>query len=123
MDKKLKILIVEDDDIARIMQMNIVQACNCEADSVSNATQALDQLAKISYDLILMDISLPDRDGMELTKKIRATEGANQKTPIVALTIHQDKEYKQMADSFAMDSYVIKPLTKEKFLEALKLCN
>lgn len=122
MDQPISLLIVEDDDIARFMETKIVQDYKCEVDSVGNGTLALIKISEKRYDLVLMDIGLPDRDGLELTKKIRSSDGHNQHVPIIALTTHEDKAYQNMATNFGMNAYVVKPLTKEKFLDALKVC-
>lgn len=120
MNNSIKVLIVEDDDIARLLETRIVQECNCEVDSIGNGTEALELIDHNHYDLVLMDIGLPDRDGIELTQKIRATIGENQKVPIIALTSHEDKTYHKMASSYGMNSYIVKPLTTEKYLSVLK---
>lgn len=115
-----KVLIVEDNDIARLMETKVVKQCHCEVDSAATGAQALDLIHHEHYDLILMDIGLPDTTGLELTKKIRSEKSENQTVPIVALTAHDNDVSQENAVQVGMNSYIVKPLTTEKCEEVLK---
>lgn len=111
---------MEDNDIARMMETRVIKQCDCDVDAASTGAQALDLISNHHYDLVLMDIGLPDTDGLELTKKIRSTEGENKTVPIVALTAHENTESQEKAIEVGMNSYIVKPLTLEKCKEAIK---
>lgn len=115
-----KVLIVEDNSVAGLVESKIVRQCNCETDVAKDGKEALDLISHEHYDLILMDIGLPDTDGLKLTQKIRSTEGENQKVPVVALTAHDDNTSHNQATWVGMNSYITKPLTIEKFKNTLK---
>jgi CheY-like chemotaxis protein len=66
-------------------------------------------------DLILMDIQMPDVDGYEATAKIRKLEeGADRRTPIIAITAHALPSYRERSYSSGMDAYLTKPIDPEK---------
>lgn len=120
MSNTISVLVVEDNDVARLLDTKIIKQCNCEVDSASTGAQALDLINHKHYDLVLMDIGLPDTDGLKLTKEIRSHKGDNQTVPIVALTTHEDEGYQGEAISVGMNSYMMKPLTTEKCQQALR---
>ncbi len=120
-DHPVKVLVVEDNLIAQLIETKIVRQCHCEVDAASTGAQALDLIQHNHYDLILMDIGLPDTDGLKLTDKIRHTENMNQTVPIVALTAHDETKLKNQVTEVGMNSFIVKPLTPENFEEVLKI--
>jgi len=71
MEKK-KILIVDDELACRVMMLKVLKSDNYQIDVVENGRQAIDRIEKISYDLIITDYSMPEIDGLELMRIIRA---------------------------------------------------
>lgn len=116
----IKVLVVEDNDIARQIEAETIHRLHCEVDAVSTSEQALDRINHERYDLVFVDIGLPDTDGVKLAQKIRRTKGVNQTVPIVALTSHEDSEHQTQAAEVGMNSYIVKPLTPDKCEKALK---
>ena len=89
-------------------------------DVVENGAQALKQLAAKDYDLVLMDIMMPELDGVETTKRIRKMGGEAGEVPIVALTAHAMKGDREDYLAAGMDGYVSKPIRGRELFGALK---
>jgi two-component system aerobic respiration control sensor histidine kinase ArcB len=106
------ILIVEDNTIAQTVAKSILKQMDCSSDLAENGKKALDLLKTNTYDLILMDIGLPDVDGYEVTRHIRLQE-LTKKThvPIIALTAHAGDENKKRCIDAGMNAVLTKPLT------------
>lgn len=116
----VRVLLVEDHDIVRKVEAMILKQLSLSVDAVNSGSQALAFLARNTYDVILMDIGLPDIDGLTLTETIRLTDNRNQKTPIIALTAHADDEYKSRAAAVGMNGFLVKPMTIENSQLRLK---
>jgi CheY-like chemotaxis protein len=89
-------------------------------DVVENGAQALKQLAAKDYDLVLMDIMMPELDGVETAKHIRKMGGEAAEMPIVALTAHAMKGDREDYLAAGMDGYVSKPIRGRELFGALK---
>jgi two-component system, OmpR family, aerobic respiration control sensor histidine kinase ArcB len=117
-----RILIVEDNSIAaRAVQSTITRAySHCACDKAENGKQAVKKAEENHYDFILMDIGLPDFDGIEATRQIRAFDNPQRaKIPIVALTGHGSEwENKGKALAAGMQDVLAKPLSTPE-LESL----
>jgi two-component system aerobic respiration control sensor histidine kinase ArcB len=110
-----KILLVEDDKLAQLIAAHILKEAGSIVEIADNAKTALALAKKNTYDLIFMDIGLPDKSGCEVTNEIRAWEKKKKKnTPIVALTAHIDNDSKQQCLKVGMDEVLTKPLDEKK---------
>ena len=116
----IKILLVEDDNVARLMETKTIQELHYQLDSAKNGEEALALVRQNHYDIIFMDLHLPDTDGLTLTQAIRAIEAKNKSTPIVALTLHGGNDYQNQATWVGMNGFLTKPLTAEKCQRALR---
>lgn len=119
--KKLHVLLAEDNLINQKVAMMVVQKMGFTVDVAMNGKIAVDKFSQNSYDMILMDIMMPEMDGIEATKIIREIE--KNKTPgkrikIVALTANAMKEDREKCLSSGMDDYLSKPFKPED-LESL----
>lgn len=115
-----RILVVEDNSIAATVAQVILNKLGCQVDVVVNGLSAVDKIKMGNhYDLIFMDIGLPDIDGYETTRKIRQLEQEEPTSYIVALTAHGDEHSRQFCLAAGMNALVTKPLTKEKALEVI----
>lgn len=113
--KPSRILIVEDHPITAKITKTILLDFNCQVDIAVNGESAILQAQTENYDLILMDIGLPDIDGCEVTRQIRQQEEASMRhIPIVGLTARVDGENKQRSLRVGMNAVLSKPLMKEK---------
>ena len=117
-----KILLVEDNAIAAKVAASLLEELNCEIDTAINAKIAIEYATTIEYDLIFLDIGLPDKSGNEVAEEIREWEEKQQHPPIpiIALTAHIDTENKEKCLKAGINTVVPKPLSKEKGLEILK---
>ena len=110
---ELTILLVEDDIIAQTISSGILRDhFRYKVDVAETGGKAIDLVSRNYYDLILMDLGLPDKSGIEITKKIR-TYAYYRDTPIIALSAH-NKEYTNELCKEVMNDSIIKPLNIEK---------
>ena len=105
-----KILVVEDSIVARKVAVITFEKLGCIVNSVEDGFSALNIVEHNMYDLILMDIGLPDISGIEVTKKIRATENNEHRIFIVALTANFSENEKHILIDAGLDDLLIKPL-------------
>ncbi len=110
-NKAATILVVEDHMLAAIAVTAALKPFNCRVETAENGTKAVEMAQKGNYDLILMDIGLPDFSGVEATKKIRALlDTKKSQVPIVALTGHAgNPEMRQEALGAGMQEVLSKP--------------
>lgn len=104
-----RVLVVEDDPI----NLEIIQAqlshLGYELEIARTGGAALKMLSDISYNLVLMDVRLPDMDGLEVTRRIRAAEPSGQHIPIIALTAHFSMNQQEACLAVGMDDFLSKP--------------
>lgn len=109
--EKTQILVVEDQLLAAKVAQSIISNLGCSVDVAPDGQTALRFISEKKYDLVFMDVGLPDTSGYELTKQIRANEWKlDEHIPIVALTAHIDTENKQECIYSGMDAVISKPL-------------
>lgn len=114
---KIKILIAEDNPLNMLLSKIMLSQLmpNSEVYEAKNGLEAIEQYQSISPDLIFMDVHMPELDGLEATKKIRALEvNTNNHLPIVALTAGALKEEKEKCLAAGMDEFLTKPLESKK---------
>jgi CheY-like chemotaxis protein len=115
-DAKIKVLLVEDENIPQMIANYMLRECNCEVDVTKTGQEALEKSLSNNYKIIFMDVGLSDLTGFDVAKKIR--ENGNN-VMIIALTAHCDEDTKKQCLSAGMNSFLIKPLTFEKIQEIL----
>ncbi|MDA0668214.1 MAG: response regulator [Planctomycetota bacterium] len=115
------ILLAEDNSVNRKLAERILAAAGHQVEWAGNGLIALKMAAEKDYDVILMDCQMPEMDGYEATKRIRALGGSNITIPIIALTANAMVGDRNRCIAAGMDDYVTKPLKRETFLEVLKL--
>ncbi|VXB12467.1 Histidine kinase [Flavobacterium sp. 9R] len=113
----LSILLVEDNKMNRMVLQNSMQYFNCKVTEAENGIEALELLKKNTYDIILMDIQMPEMDGIEATKIIRNEFKLN--TPIIALTANAFKTEIDNCKKAGMDDYVTKPFDEFLLIETI----
>ena len=111
--EKIKILLVEDNNVNQMVASRMLQRIGFNADIASNGKEAVDAVESISYDIVFMDISMPEMDGLTACSVIRSSKTINRQPIIIAMTanaMHGDKEnYLKVG----MDDYVCKPVNIE----------
>ncbi len=118
-DKKLKILVVEDDFMNMILVKEILSLHGYEVLEAGNGKEAVEKASKEKPDLILMDINLPEMDGVTATKKIKAEE-STKKIPIYALTASVMKGDAEKFLGEGFDGYLAKPIETKKLIESIE---
>ncbi len=111
-----RVLVVEDNAIAALLARALLTQEGCRVDCVSSADEVLSKTLADSYDLIFMDMGLPQMDGPSLTAALRA-RGIT--TPILALTAHQDEDSRAACLDAGMDDFLSKPLERIALRRAL----
>lgn len=117
--KELRILMAEDNPVNQIILRSILEYSGLSVDIVSNGQEAIDAVKALPYDIVLMDISMPEVDGVEATKQIRSLDTPQKNVPIVALTAHTIRGDKEYFLASGMDDFIAKPITKQSILNCL----
>ena len=108
----LRILVVDDNEINQVVACKFLQKFGCHAEVARNGREALDSIAKVVYDAVLMDCEMPEINGYKATQEIRRQEqGTTHHLPIIALTGHASSEDQQKCREAGMDDVVTKPMT------------
>jgi two-component system aerobic respiration control sensor histidine kinase ArcB len=112
--EKIRILIVEDNCVAQKMAKIILHSLDCEVDIAESGHAALKLFDENRYDLIFMDLGLPDKDGYNITADIRNKEKELEliEIPIIGLSVHANESSRLKAFKFGMNDYITKPMTQ-----------
>ena len=113
------VLVVEDNAVNRMLIGAYLDEFGLTYDIVEGGADAVVAIEANSYDLVLMDIMMPELDGIETTKRIRALQGPASRVPIVALTAKAMKGDRETYLAAGMDSYVSKPIRGRELFAAL----
>ena len=114
----LWILLVEDNAVNQKVAIRILERLGFRADIAANGRQALGALKNHPYDLVLMDVQMPEMDGLEATRLIRSQPG--RQPYIIAMTAHAMKGDREECLAAGMDDYVSKPVRIEELLAAIE---
>ena len=116
----LRILLAEDNVINQKVCLGILEKTGHRVVTASNGREAVAILEQELFDLVLMDVQMPDLDGLEATAAIRERERATgRRTPIIALTAHAMKGDRERFLAAGMDAYVSKPLHPDELRQAM----
>ena len=108
----LRILVAEDNEINRRMVSSMLTRLGITADFVENGREAVDRVLERPYDIVLMDMMMPDMNGLEATREIRRRQ-VGDRVAIVALTANASGEHRSECLESGMDDYLAKPFTKQ----------
>jgi|GEM_PF-1848554 len=106
------ILLVEDNEVNQKVALKMLSTFGLKVDVAVDGVQALKMCRQFSYQLIFMDLQMPNMDGYEATKAIRSEEGLNQDTPIIALTANAFYDVKNQCLKAGMNDFLAKPYKK-----------
>jgi len=116
-----RVLIAEDNAVNVLVVRTVLERAGYEVETAANGDEALSLLGRSPFDLVLMDISMPNVDGMEATRRVRAGElsGVDAAVPIVAITAHSMHGDREEFLAAGMDDYLAKPFSKQALLDVV----
>ena len=120
--KKIRVLLAEDNTVNRKLALVLIEKFGFQADAVANGLEAVQALELVPYDLVLMDVQMPEMDGLEATRIIRDPQSGvlDHAIPIIAMTAHAMKGDREMCLKAGMDDYVAKPIQPEQLFAAIQ---
>src|SRR5690606_5129206 len=113
-DRGLRILVVEDNPINQKLMRLILDRMGYRADVVANGREAVEAAEQQRYDVVLMDLQMPEMDGLEATRHIRARLAAEVQPLIVAVTADVVQEARSRCMEAGMDAYLTKPIQAQQ---------
>src|SRR5262249_49131650 len=118
----LRILVAEDNQVNQLLATILLSKAGHKPDIAANGAEALEALRRRNYDLVLMDVQMPERDGLEPTKRIRARAAPARDIPIIAMTANAMKGDRERLLAVGMNDYVSKPIDKGQLFLAIASC-
>ncbi|MDQ7826180.1 MAG: PAS domain S-box protein [Candidatus Eremiobacteraeota bacterium] len=119
---QVSILIAEDSRESQVLLSTILKKAGHAIALAESGTAAVELFRRQDFDLVLMDLHMPEMDGLEATRRIRGLERerGSRRVPIIALTAHAMAEYRNRAFFAGMDDYLTKPFTREVLLQSIQ---
>jgi PAS domain S-box-containing protein len=119
---RARILLVEDNVVNQKFALRLLEKSGYRADAVGNGKEAVTALEMDAYDLVLMDVQMPEMDGYEATGVIRDPQSKvqNHHVPIIAMTAHAMKGDRERCIEAGMDDYISKPIRAQKLAEVIE---
>jgi CheY-like chemotaxis protein len=120
--KSVRILLVEDNPVNQKVAIRSLKKLGLEADIASNGLEAISMLERACYDLVLMDVQMPEMDGFDATRHIRANPGLapNDSVPIIAMTANAMQGDRELCLDSGMNDYLTKPIALRGLVEVLQ---
>jgi PAS domain S-box-containing protein len=116
-----RILVAEDNFVNQEVALGILRRLGARAEAVADGIEAVEALKTLPYDLVLMDVQMPEMDGLEATRIIRDPKSAvlNHQVPVIAMTANAMRGDRQRCLEAGMNDYVSKPVSPQALAEAL----
>ncbi len=122
--KNIRILLAEDNLTNQKVALKILEKMGYTTDAVENGLEVIKALETLHYDIVLMDVQMPEMDGFEATRRIRSgkTKVKSPDLPIIAMTAHAMKGDRERCITAGMDDYVAKPVHRDELQQAISRC-
>jgi PAS domain S-box-containing protein len=117
--RPLRLLLAEDNATNRFVFSRLLRGTMVEIAIAENGLEAVRVAEQAAYDLICMDMSMPEMDGLDATRAIRAGDGPNRRVPIIALTANAFAEDMEACRAAGMDDFLAKPVSKDVLFAAI----
>ena len=115
----LRILLAEDNVVNQKLALRLLTQMGYRADVASNGLEAVESVQRQAYDVVLMDVQMPELDGLDATRRICALAAPGERPRIVAMTANAMQGDREMCLAAGMDDYLTKPIRVERLVEAL----
>jgi signal transduction histidine kinase/DNA-binding response OmpR family regulator len=115
----LRILLAEDNVVNQKLAMRLLQQLGYRADMASNGIEAIQSIERQTYDVVLMDVQMPEMDGLEASRRITKSWPAEKRPRIVAMTANAMQGDREMCLDAGMDDYIAKPIRVDELVNAL----
>ncbi|HUP34776.1 MAG TPA: GAF domain-containing protein [Candidatus Limnocylindria bacterium] len=116
----LRILLAEDNVVNQKLALRLLGQMGYRADLAANGLEAVEAVARQTYDVVLMDVQMPEMDGLEASREIIRRWPAERRPRIVAMTANAMQEDRDLCAAAGMDDYVAKPIRVEELVGALE---
>ncbi|MFO0592056.1 MAG: ATP-binding protein [Polyangiaceae bacterium] len=121
-DLPLRILVAEDNPVNQRVALLLLERLGYRADVVGNGAEAIEAVQARPYDVVLMDVRMPEIDGIEATRRIREVLPKDRQPRVIALTANAMTEDRTVCQAAGMDDFLSKPVTAKELERALRAC-
>ena len=113
-------LLAEDNAVNQKVALRFLERLGYHADAVANGLEVVTALKRRRYDLVLMDLQMPEMDGLEASRRVRATIPADHQPKIIALTANAMQGDRELCLAAGMDDYISKPVKMHEIAAAIR---
>ncbi|NEW08151.1 response regulator [Paenibacillus sp. SYP-B3998] len=115
-----KILLADDEIALRFLLTETLSDEGCEITEAEDGQQAIDQLQKQAYDLVILDYMMPERTGVEVCEWLRQSDNINRDLPVILLTAKALDKDKEKARAAGVTTYIVKPFSPLQLLDTVQ---